>query len=299
MAVAYVGGWPEASDKVYARFMQAVRQRHPELAARADFRHYEARTGDSAAIARALQQALAAHPTVLVAPTGEVAMMAAKLESRTPFVFASYTDPVARGIRDSLQFSSQANTGVFMRGSVDGKRLEILKDAVPGLRRVAILADRAWAGDSGGSARANAAALELGLHVGFVLADTSEELDARMSSPAAASYDAWYVPPTYLSYIAEKSIIAHLNRLKAPAMHSTASEVRAGALMAYEEDTSFAMDALANLAARVCQGERAGAIPVERPQRFTLTVRAPASRAEGPAVAATVIRRADAVIREN
>lgn len=224
-------------------------------------------------------------------------MIAAKVAGDTPFVFASYADPVARGIRDSLQFSRRNNTGVFLRGAVDGKRLEILKDAFPGIRSVAILADRSWAGDGGGLARVAPAAAALGLRVGLVPADDLMELDRRLSSAASLGYDAWYVPPSYISYAAERPIVERLRQLRLPAMHATVAEVRAGALMAYEEDTSFAMASLADLVARVCRGERAGGIPVARPQRYVLAVRA-STASSAPVIAATVVRRADVVIRE-
>jgi len=297
IVISYIGAWQEDSDPVYKRFRQAMSTRHLELSKRAVFRHYRAETGNQAMLAQALQQALGQRPTILVTPTGESAMAAAKLSSITPFVFSSFTDPVTAGIRETLQFSRRANAGVMLRGAVDGKRLEILKDAFPYVRRVAVLADRPWADVSGGSKRLAEPAAALGLTLTFVPADNAQEVDAQMSSPATLSQDAWYIPPSYIAYAAEKQIVGHLQRMKVPAMHATAGEVRAGALIAYEEDTSFAVDALADLVARVCAGERAGSIPVERPQRYKLIVRAN-DKPEQPLIAATVIRRADLVIRD-
>jgi len=270
--------------------------RHPELSRRAVFKHFKAETGNRAMLDEAVRQAMISPPTVLVTPTGESAMAAARLSSRTPFVFSSFTDPIAIDVRESLQISQRHNTGVMLRGNVDGKRLEILKDAFVGIRRVAVLADTAWADIGGGQQRVNEAAAALGLKTTFIAANSVQELDARMSEPGALVHDAWYIPPSYIAYAAEKQIITHLQTLKAPAIHSTSSEVYAGALMAYEEDTTFAMDALADLVARVCTGERAGSIPVERPQRFRLVVRV-RGETEQPSIAASVIRRADLVIR--
>ncbi|WP_457356316.1 ABC transporter substrate binding protein [Roseateles sp. P5_D6] len=295
-SIAYIGSWPEASDPVYKRFTAALSRRHPELSVKASIRHHQADAGNIVAIDKALKAALEGRPTVVVTPTGQSAMRAAKLPSPTPFVFSGYTDPVAAGIRDSLQFSASANTGVSLLDVVDGKRLEILKDAFPHIRRVAVLADRSWAEKNGGSARLTQPAHLLGLEVTVFLAESKVELDQQLAAPVATGYDAWYIPPSYIAYVAEPEIIDHLRRLKVPAMHSTAREVRAGALMAYEQDTSFVMDALADLVARVCDGERPGGIPVERPHRFTLILRANGDSGS-PRPDAAVIRRADIVIR--
>lgn len=295
--ISYVGAWPEASDPVYKRFRQALAKRHPQLSEQAVFRHYQAETGNRSMLAQALQQALAQHPSVLVTPTGESAMAAVQHAGATPLVFSSFTNPISAGIRDTLQSTRLGNTGVMLRGEVDGKRLEILKDSFTGIRKVAVLADRAWAQIGDRQERLAQSAASLGLTLTFIPADSLQEVDAQMKSSSALSHDAWYIPASYIAYAAEKQIIGHLRKMKVPAMHATTNEVRAGAVMAYEEDTSFAMDALADLVARVCAGESAGSIPVERPRRYTLAVRV-SDAAEPPFIDASVIRRADLVIRE-
>jgi len=297
VSISYIGAWQEASDPVYQRFRLALAKRHPELSERAVFRHYQAETGNLGMLSAALRQALAQRPSVLVTPTGESAMAAVQHAGATPVVFSSFTNPISAGIRDTLQSTDRSNTGVMLRGEVDGKRLEILKDSFTGIRQVAVLADRAWAEIGDRKARLVQAAAPLGLTLTFIPADNAQEVDAQMSSASARMHDAWYIPPSYIAYAAEKQIVAHLRKMKVPAMHATTSEVRAGAVMAYEEDTSFAMEALADLVARVCGGERAGSIPVERPRRYRLAVRVN-DPAEPPFIAASVIRRADLVIRE-
>jgi putative ABC transport system substrate-binding protein len=296
VSIAYVGSWNEASDRVYKRFREALARRHPDLNSRVTYRHFQADAGNTSAIDHALRQAISSKPTVFVTPTGESAGQAAKLATSVPFVFSSYADPVQAGIRDSLHLSHLNNTGISLKNIVDGKRLEILKDAFPSIQNVAVLADGSWANGNGGEGRVAEAAAKLGLKLTMVLAEDEDQLDTEMLKSSASRFDAWYVPPSYIAYVAERKIISHILRLRLPAIHSTAGEVRAGALMAYEQDTSFAMNSIADLVARVCAGEHAGSIPVERPHRFTLMVRLH-SAPNMPRPSAHVIRRADFVIR--
>ena len=296
VSVAYIGAWEEEADPVFARFRKALSARHPDLSAAAIVRHFRAEAGDEAGLDAAIRAALAIHPSVLVTPTGEDAKRAVTLSEGTPVVFSSYADPVAFGLRDSLQRSKRPIAGLSLADTMDAKRLELLRDAFPWARRVAVLADRSWATTLRGAERIDKASVDLGLHSTLVLADNPAEVDTAFSTPAVVRYDAWYVPATAIAYDAEAQIIQHLQRLKVPAIHATVSEVKAGALMAYEHDSSFVIDAMVDLVKRICDGEPAGDIPIQTPHRLLLAVRVPQDpQAPSPSVA--IVRRADMVFR--
>lgn len=296
VSIAYVGAWEEAADPVFARFKTALSMRHPTLSAGALVMHFHAETTDEAGLDTAINAALASHPTVLVTPTAEDAKRAAALAKGTPVVFSSYADPVAFGIRDSLQRSEQPIAGLSLADTMDAKRLELLHDAFPRARRVAVLADRSWATTLGGAERISHASAELGLQSTLVLAENATEIDTAFSMPNVTRYDAWYIPATAIAYDTEARIIQHLQRLKAPAIHATVGEVKAGALMAYEHDSSFVIDAMVDLVKRICDGEPAGNIPIQTPHRLVLAVRIPhGPHAPNPSVA--IIQRADMVFR--
>lgn len=296
LSIAYIGAWEESEDAVFARFKAALSTRHPALYATAALIHFRAEGGDEAGLDLAIRGALARRPAVLVAPTGEDAKRAVELSGGTPVVFSSYADPAAFGIRESQQRSEQPVAGLSLFDTMDGKRLELLRDAFPSIHHVAVLADRPWADTLGGAARVAIAATDLGLTATIVLADDSHELDAGFSTRGVSRYDAWYIPATTIAYTAEAQIIKHLQRLKVPAMHATVGEVKAGALMAYEHDSSFVINAMADLVARICDGEHAGDIPIQTPQRLILAVRV-SSDPQAPRPDVAIVRRADMVFR--
>jgi putative tryptophan/tyrosine transport system substrate-binding protein len=291
--VAFVGKLQEADDPSFASFNQALGRQWPSNGPKLQLTYHAGAEGPELAVA--LRAAAAKRPNVLVLPTGAQAQAAKALGIDVPIVFATFVDPRKDGTVASLRTPGGRTTGVMLEDRLDRKRLELLVAALPRVRNVAVLADGAWFVVHGDAVMADDFQRRLGLQLHAHRIETPEALDALMSSAEAATYDAWFIPPSYLAYQAEAKIIAALKRLRRPAMHGSADEVGQGALMAYSQDESFAYDALAELTRRVAFGEDAGTIPVQRPYRYTLTVRiepdAPWARIEP-----SVVKRADRVI---
>lgn len=289
--IAFIGTGVATRDESFVKFEAALRRRHPELARSFELALFRASAGDDAGIRGAVGRALQARAQLLVTPTGRTSTVAARAAKGTPLVFATYSDPIGSGVRDSMQASRMATAGVALADPLHAKRLEILKDALPHVGEVAVLADRPWAQEYDPDDRLARMAARLGLRTTVLFAENPNELEALMTDPGVRRFDAWYIPPTYIAYLAQRQLIGHLKRLGKPAMHATVDEVEAGALMAYAQDSSFAYDALADLAARVCHGEFPGEIPVLTPQRFILALRTDT----GIRLAPAVVRRADRV----
>jgi putative tryptophan/tyrosine transport system substrate-binding protein len=241
-------------------------------------------------IARLLQS----KPDVLVTPTGDSARVAANQPRSSAVVFASFPDPVRLGIVESLGAPGRGVTGVSLADALHAKRLELLIDAFPRVKHVGILLDR-WMRDvrdieDAIKDRPNAVAIRTTIFV----ADSVQDVDRLMTSPAVKEIDAWYFPPTYVAYVAERELIAHLRRLQVPSIHSTEREVAEGAVMAYAQDHAFVYGAMAEMTARILRGEDASLIPVERPKRFVLAVR-PRDDIASLRIRASVTRRADRI----
>lgn len=290
--IGYVGYLKAQSDKPYARFLEAVRTHQPQLLQRARIEYIEGSDADTQQTERAVSQAVARGARVIVAPTGASALAASRAASSAAVVFASYEDPVRGGFVRSLREPGGRITGVSLADELDGKRLELLKDAFPGVHSVAVLTDGEWLSLTDGQARVDRHARRLGLTASIVRVDTVEQLEARLLSKDAERFDAWYVTHTYVTYLAGQRIGSLLARVGKPAIYCTTEAVVAGGLIGYAQDTSFVWPTLAELVARVQSGEPAGSIPVERPRRFVLAVRTDAAL---PQVAPSVVRRADAV----
>jgi putative tryptophan/tyrosine transport system substrate-binding protein len=295
-AIAFVGAFAEPDDDSFARFRAALASAWPSQMPPPSLRYHEGSDMDEGRLRSAVLAAAAERPAVVVLPSGDSAAAARSLKVDAPLVFASFPDPVRKGIVDSLRRPGRRATGVALGDTLDLKRLELLKDAFPSIATVAMLVDNSWMMNEDTATVVGEASRRLGLRVVVRVADTTEALEALMSTAEAAAFDAWYVPPTYIADLAEAEIIATLKRLRLPSIHTSEHEVANGALMAYSQDTRFAYDAMAELTRRVALGEDAGSIPVQRPYRYTLSVRiepdAPWARIEP-----SVVRRADRVHR--
>ena len=293
--VLYLGHGRTEADVGYQRFAlalaQARRERFGEL--RLGYASIPDHLDDSLpALARAMTQ----HPALIVAPTAGSMRAATRLAGATPVVFASYMDPIRSGFVDSLRARTRPVTGVDLTDQLDGKRLEILHEAYPGVRNVAVIADPEWASDTAAVQRVQSESRTLGIRVTVLFADSREELADLFARPATRQYDGWYVPPTYLEERARDLIAQTMRAWGKPCIYSETLDVRSGGLMSYTQDAGFAWSALADLVGRVLDGEPAGAIPIERPQRFELAVRVSPGLGVAPP-ADSVLARADVIVR--
>lgn len=296
-SIAFIGSAAEAEDPGFARFKTALERSWPAEAPRPALAYRRNTQADDEHLAKAIRSALDTRPRVLVVQTGAAARVASAMAHDTAIVFASFLDPVRYGFVETMQQPGRRTTGVSLFDDLHLKRLELLKDAFPHVNTVSVLGDRDWYAFEVNLASLRRRAREdLGLELITHEANSVEKLDALVGSAHAQAADAWYIPPTYIAYLGEARIIAALLRLQRPAMHSTPQEVAAGALMAYSPDGSFAFDAIADLTKRVALGEDAGTIPIQRPYRYTLSVRIEPD-APWAQIAPSVVRRADRVIR--
>ena len=257
---------------------------------------YLTTTGDDTRWGANLARALARHPRLIVAPGAGAMQAALRIAGATPTVFSTYLDPVRSGFVDNIQRRASPITGIDLSDRLDGKRFEILHEAYPNVRSVAVLVDSQWVSDDRTAPRVVAEAARSGLHATLLRVDTQAELVALFESPETAVFDAWYIPITYLQQRTIHTILPAMRQLGKPCIFSETHDVEDGGLMSYTQDTSFAWSALVHLSARVLEGEPAGAIPIMRPQRFELAVRLNPDTGVPPPSSA-VIRRADRVVR--
>lgn len=262
--------------------------------ASARVQYVRAPTSDAQGRSSAVQNAMALRPTMLVAPTAGLALAAKAQAGRVPLIFASYLDPVRMGIVSREQARPENIAGVALDDRLLEKRLEILQEAFPSVSRVGVLVDRAWADGSGFEATLARYRERSGLQFFVVSEESASRVVAAMSKAKGSGVQAWVLPATQVSYQAEAAIIEYLRSERVPAIHATTQEVKAGALMAYAQEHSFVFDALAGLANRVCNGELAGTIPVERPRRFVLSIRSRYDLGD-LRVASSVVVRADLI----
>lgn len=291
--VVFIGDGPADRFEPWQKFQRAV-QAHPTLQQSA-LAYLPCPLGNLPAKRAAIGAAATQRPAALVAPTGNSAILTISAAGSTPTIFASFLDPIRAGFVRSDRAPGGHATGISLADWLDAKRLQTLRDAFPEIRRVGVLTDRSWAEHYQGEARVLADARALGLQATMYYGDTAQDIDHLMSGSSAMREDAWYAMPTNLAYVGEARILAHLRRLRTPGMFSTLGEVQRGGALAYVADASFVYPKLAELVARVVNGEDPGRIPIERPRRFLLVARADA-RWNGQPINARVLRRADRIV---
>jgi putative ABC transport system substrate-binding protein len=236
---------------------------------------------------------------VIVTST-DVAIAAVKQQTRTiPIVMVNSTDPVGTGFVASLARPGGNVTGLSTISSeLSAKRLELLKEAVPGLSRVAIM----WNPDIRGAVldykETEAAARSLRLQLQSVEVSRGDDLDRAFSALAEQRAEALVVPPINPFLFANRRQIAALaqkNRL--PSMYGLREFADAGGLMAYGPSIADGWRRAATYVDKILKGATPGELPVEQPTKFELVINLKSAKALGLTISPSLLQRADHVIR--
>jgi putative tryptophan/tyrosine transport system substrate-binding protein len=213
-----------------------------------------------------------------------------------PIVFAVVSDPVGTGLVASLARPGGNITGLANQTSdTAGKKLEFLREAVPDLRRLAIMANVGNPASVLEMGEAQAAARKLDLEV-----TTSEIRRANDIAPAFKALrervDALYVCPDPLMNTNRTGVNILAVGVRLPTMHGVREYVEAGGLMFYGPNIPDQFRRVADIVDKVLRGTKPNDIPVEQPTRFDLVINLTTATALGLEVPATLLARADEVI---
>jgi putative tryptophan/tyrosine transport system substrate-binding protein len=293
--LVYLGTGSEHNDAGFQRLRRELQLRHPQLAERISL-GFASDSADSRELAAKLRSVAEQRPDLILAPNGRAAAAARQAAPDRPLVFGTFADPVRFNIVTSLEPRQEPATGVWISDDLDGKRLEILRDAYPWIRRVAILGDQDWGRNVQAEQTLPAIAAKLGLELTILYAQSAQDGLALARAAEPNQFDAWCLPRTGITVRDTAEFVQLFAAQRKALIVADTSEALKGAPLSYALDASFAWPALADLVARVLEGEPAGSIPIERPSRFVLAVRADGLATRSPP-SADIMRRADLVIR--
>jgi ABC-type uncharacterized transport system substrate-binding protein len=297
LRVVYMGRIAADKDPGFSAFSDALPRLPADLRTRLELRYVTALLEDgSNRFPEAIREALDERPAVIIAPNTAVAKAVRRQRLNIPVIFSSFLHPVRRHVVSSTLRREEPFTGVWIADELDSKRLEILRDAYPNVRTVAVLMDRDWGEDTEASTRLPAAGARLGLKVTLLYAEDFKEAQQVLAEPGSAKFDAWCLPPTGLTYLYTAELLEYIKAWHKPVILGETRDVQAGAPLSYMVEESFRWVAMTELMARVLQGEPAGSIPIQRPMKSVLAVR-PVPAEGFPAPATQVVRRADVVVR--
>ena len=213
-----------------------------------------------------------------------------------PVVFALAVDPLGSGLVTNLSRPGGNVTGMSMQqAEMGGKRLELFREIVPGLRRLAIMFDGGYAGSVSESGDVQAIARKLGLEVALHEARRTEDF-ASVFETIEGQADALYVVENALM-VSNRALIVMLALKKhLPITFATGDSARAGALMAYGPDIPALFRGAAEQVDKILRGTSPGDLPVEQPTKFDLVINLKTAKALGLTIPHNLLVLADEVI---
>lgn len=215
-----------------------------------------------------------------------------------PIVFGFSGDPVAAGYVESFARPGRNATGVsFLALDLVGKRMELLREAMPAMKRVAIAANPNHAGESSELRVSREAAARVGFDLEYFQVRNQAELDAALAGAVKARSEALMLFPDAGMMRYAEPIAAYSVRERIPAISGWSIFVRRGNVFSYGPNLEQGYGRLAYYVDRILRGARASDIPVELPTRVELAVNLRTAQAIGLPIPASVLQRADEVIR--
>ena len=213
-----------------------------------------------------------------------------------PIVFAIAVDPVGSGLVANLSHPGSNVTGLSLQATdIAGKRLELLREAVPGLRRLAIMFDAGYPASVKESSEVQAAARTVGLKVAPHGIRRAEDISPAFEALKAEA-DALYVVDNALVTANRMRITALALSTRLPTTFPGRDFVQAGGLMSYGPDYQALFWRAGDYVDKILRGTKPGDIPVEQPTKFELVVNLKTAKALGLEVPLHIQQLADEVI---
>ena len=232
---------------------------------------------------------------VIVAPSVTTVLAAKAATSTIPIVFLVGEDPVTLGLVDSLARPGGNLTGVnFFAVEVAAKRLELLRELVPGARRIAALFDPANAATT--AREIETAARARGLAVQLHNVSSSREIDAAFASFANARPDVLFVGSGPLLIDRRVQLVLLATRERIPTSFQERLQAEAGGLMSYGASLADAYRQIGIATGRILKGAKPAELPVTQSTKIELVINAQAARALGVTIPPTLLSTADEVI---
>jgi putative ABC transport system substrate-binding protein len=236
------------------------------------------------------------NPDVLLAYSTPAARALKKATSTIPIVFVSAGDPVAGGLVDDLARPGGNITGFSTISSVIvGKRLELLKETVPKLARVAVLWSRQ------GSAlqwkESQTPAQKLGLQLHSMEVNSADRYENAFEEAVKAGSSALVVGGSALDNANQKTIVDLAAKYRLPAICPRADYIAHGGLMSYGADRDEPYRRAASMIDKILKGTKPADIPVEQPKKFELVINLKTAKQIGLTIPPNVLARADRVIK--
>ena len=215
-----------------------------------------------------------------------------------PIVMAFDDDPVGNGFVASLARPSGNITGLSnLSPEISGKQLELLREIIPGLARVAVLGTSTRPGNAQSLKQTEIAAGAFGVKVQHVDVEDSKDIDMAFRAASKWRADAVVVFGGTVVNSHRKQLADLAVKSRLPAIYPRSEFVEAGGLMTYGPSISYQYRRVATYVDKILKGAKPADLPVEQPTKFELVINLKTAKQIGLAIPPNVLARADRVIR--
>jgi putative ABC transport system substrate-binding protein len=243
-----------------------------------------------------VSELLSLNVDVIVVSSTSLAQRAREATTAVPIVLGVSTDPVGSGLAQSLAWPGGNVTGLTADAGpeIQGKRLELLKGAVPRASRVAFLGTKKlW--DVVYETSIKAGAQALGLTV-FLAEHTPTEYTDAFTLISRERPDALFVAPSSENYAQRRLIVDFATSNRLPSVHAFREAVEVGGLMSYGVNVGDLFRRAAGYVDRILKGAKPGDLPIAQPTAFELVINLKTAKALGLTIPPSLLARADQVI---
>jgi putative ABC transport system substrate-binding protein len=247
----------------------------------------------------ALAAELVGLRVAVIVTDSTVAALAAKHATQTiPIVMVTVADPIGSGLVANLAHPGGNVTGMsLMASDLTGKRLELLKEAVPGLRRVAVLLNEANPGSALSLNDTESTARTLGLQLYPLKVRGPEDFEGAFAAVLREGANGLIELSDVMFFRHRAQIVDLAAKGQLPALYSLRAFASVGGLMAYGPSIPAQYRRVAYYVDRILKGAKPADLPVEQPTKFELVINLKTAQALGLTIPPTLLFQADEVIR--
>jgi putative ABC transport system substrate-binding protein len=235
---------------------------------------------------------------LIVAQGTAAAVAARRATASIPLVAITVADPVRLGLAASLARPGGNLTGLSFGVELESitKALQLLKEAAPAARRVAVLTNPGNPGQPAGVADIAKAGGALALKLQFLEARSAAEIDLAFAAMVSERATALLVAPDPLFNLHRERLAELAAKYRLPTMHGVRENVDAGGLLAYGPSLGAQSRRAATYVDKILKGAKPGELPIEQPTTFELVINLKTAKALGITMPQSLLLRADEVI---
>jgi putative ABC transport system substrate-binding protein len=297
-----IGVLSPASPATSARNIAALRQGLRNLGyveGRNIAIEYRFAEGISERLSRFATELVALKPVVIVVGSTTGILSASKITRTVPLIMVGATeDPVLLGLVESFTRPGSNVTGFMLSFDQEilGKRLQLLRDAIPGITRVGVMGNPDGPGDAAELRMVPSVAGRFGLQYRLLEVRTADALEAAFAAATRDNLQALYISWNPVFNVHRARIVGMLASRRLPAMYGFRDFVQSGGLMSYGPDLPDLYRRSATYVDKILKGENVGELPLQLAERYELVINLKTAKALGLEFPPDLLALADEVI---